>query len=188
MLTSSISTGPFIYSRNKCCCCTTSWECCGIATRSKISAFFLLKKLPGSQLLFYTKAKSADHIITLSSTYSRNKCCCCTTSWKCCGIASAVILVIVGAIIGGGFLYLHVLKSRLDFLPILFSVGKKIVKWLSFSTVLCVLTRKIAVVCTQYWKNCRVISLILQLVFLVKSPEVKNFLEPAMFCHLAVLI
>jgi len=42
-----------------------------------------------------------------------NKCCCCTTSWKCCGIASAVILVIVGAIIGGGFLYLHVLKSRL---------------------------------------------------------------------------
>jgi len=42
-----------------------------------------------------------------------NKCCCCTTSWKCCGIATAVILVIVGAIIGGGFLYLHVLKSRL---------------------------------------------------------------------------
>jgi len=41
------------------------------------------------------------------------KCCCCTISWKCCGITSAVILVIVGAIIGGGFLYLHILRSRL---------------------------------------------------------------------------
>jgi len=41
------------------------------------------------------------------------KCCCCTISWKCCGITSAVILVIIGAIIGGGFLYLHILKSRL---------------------------------------------------------------------------
>ena len=113
MLSSSISTLPFIYSGISVAAAPHRGNVAALPLDQKFP-YLLSEKLPGSQL-FISRAKSADHILTLPSTYFRNKCCCCTTSWKCCGIASAVILVIVGAIIGGGFLYLHVLKSRLDF-------------------------------------------------------------------------
>merc|ERR1712223_1904136 len=57
-------------------------------------------------------SKTADATSNQSACCGK-KCCCCAISWKCCGITFAVILVIVGAIIGGGFLYLHILRSRL---------------------------------------------------------------------------